>query len=139
MKRFFWIETLNFADGVLRIRLTELLEGEDGAGGFVGRPLEIQSASHTYDVVIEYVGHFQLHLEQTDGLSERAVPLQNFLYREEGSVFHAELAWSIETFANPPIPQGAAVVHYVVYAENYVVDVLAAQEPNVTEVNRGAV
>jgi hypothetical protein len=138
MRRFFCVKTLDFANGVLCVRLTELLEGEEGADGLIGRPLEIQSASRTYEVVIEQVGHFQVRPEPVGGLSEHATPLQDFLYREENSSFHVEYAWGTETFV-PCIPQGATVAHYVVYAENYVVDVLTAREPKVTEIGRGTV
>jgi hypothetical protein len=135
--RFHSAQALSFDDGVLRVRVVELLEG--APDGLIGRPLQVRPESRKFEVVIEQVGHFQVRPEPVGSLSARRERLHEFLYREHGTEFHAQHAWGAETLASPRLPHGASVVHYVVYAENYVVDVLASQEPTVTEVKDAAV
>ena len=137
MSRYHRAEGLTFDNGVLRVRLVELLEGEED--GLIGRPLQVLPGSRLFDVVIEQVGHVQIRPEPMGELSTHAKRLREFLYREHDTTFLAQHSFGAETFASPRLPHGTSVVHYVIYAENYVVDVLAAREPTITELKRAAV
>ncbi len=71
-------------------------------------------------------------------LSANADRLHEFLFREVGTEFQAQHEWGAKTMAIPRLRREAAVMHYVVYAENYVVDVLASHEPVVIELKNAA-
>ena len=138
MANFFAAESLFFRAGTLRVEVIELLEGKEGAGGVIGKPLEVQAASRVFKITVPQVGHFEVRAEPMGKLSKQAEALHPFLYREGNTTFLEEHRWGAETLASPRLPHGAPLVHFVIYTEQYVVDVLATGTPSVVEIPRNA-
>ena len=132
MSEFHVIEHFRFADGVLSMQVAELLEG--APDGLIGLPLSVLPNSRWYAVRIGGVGHFNVSPEPMVVLSKAARRITNFLFEELGSPYLVEWGWAAATFnLTRPKPQEPHLRHYVVHAENFVLNVLSAHEPEVRE------
>ena len=128
MARFHTIEALNLLGSRLEMTVTELLEGV--SDGVVGLPLVIRPNSQRYRVRFDAVGKFQVSPEPTSAISENAEKTAPFLYLEHDSKFKTENSWGATTFNfGRRFDQESNLKHYVVHAENYVVDVLTLDQP----------
>ncbi|MFT3758964.1 hypothetical protein [Thauera sp.] len=133
MPQYHVIRELGFEDGALSIGLEELLEGPPD--GFVGLPLMVLPASRKYAVRIAGVGHFVVCPEPVFSFGSNARKLTDFLYEEDDSALLAEYGWGAATFnLGHPRLVNREMRHFVVFADNFVVNVLSASEPTYSEV-----
>jgi len=127
------VEELAFREAKLSLLVVELLQGEPD--GLIGLPLVKRAESRRYTVEFSCVGHFKVGPEPFANISSNAIKEADFLYREPESQYLQDLRDSVSTFPmTRPWPANPVVRHYIVYAENFVLEVLAAVEPSVQEV-----
>lgn len=124
-------KSILFADGELRIELVELHTGEPD--GYVGLPLTITDNSKKLIVNFTQVGHFKTECETYSLLSRDAARVNSVTYEEKDSEYirrHSESA----LFAISRETEHVNIKHYVVWSENYVTHVLAADKPTTSEI-----
>ena len=133
MPNYHVVDDLAFRQGKLSLLVVELLPGEPD--GLIGLPLVKRPESRRYRVEISCVAHFKVGPEPFANISSNAIRQTDFLFHEPDSQYLRDLADSVSTFPmSRPWPENPVVRHYVVYAENFVLDVLTPVEPSVQEV-----
>jgi hypothetical protein len=133
MASYHIVEDLAFREANLSLLVVELLQGEPD--GFIGLPLVKRPESRRYRMEFSCVGHFKVGPEPFANISSNAIKQTDFLYREPESQYLRDLGDSVSIFPiSRPWPENPVVRHYVVYAENFVVEVLAAVEPSIQEI-----
>jgi len=133
MPSYHFVDDLAFREGKLSLLVVELLQGEPD--GVIGLPLVKRPESHRFRVEFSCIGHFKVGPEPFANISSNAIKQTDFLYCEPESQYLRDLADSVSTFPmSRPWPENPVVRHYVVYAENFVLEVLAAVEPSTQEV-----
>ena len=138
MPSYHVVDDLAFCEGKLSLLVVELLRGEPD--GLIGLSLTKRPESRRYRLEFSYVGHFKAGPEPFSNISANAMKQTDFLYCEPDSQYLRDLADSVSTFPmTRPWPANPVVRHYVVYAENFVLDVLAAIEPSIQEVTNANV
>jgi hypothetical protein len=133
MPSYHIVDDLAFRERKLSLLVVELLQGEPD--GLIGLPLVKRPESRRYRVEFTCVGHFKVGPEPFANISSNAIKQTDFLYREPESQYLRGLGDSVSTFPmSRPWPENQVIRHYVVYAENFVLEVLAAVEPSIQEV-----
>jgi hypothetical protein len=133
MPSYYVVNDLAYREGKLSLLVVELLQGEPD--GVIGLPLVKRPESRRYRVEFSCVGHFKVGPEPFANISSNAIQQTEFLYREPESQYLRDLGGSVSIFPmSRPWPANPVIRHYVVYAENFVLEVLAAVEPSVQEV-----
>ena len=132
-EKYYSVEEVSFAKGILTVRVASLHTGQPD--GLIGLPLTKTPESRSYLVTFKQVGRFRVLREPWNQLKDPFESLAKFVHRQLQSPYLAQNLESVTIF-NPDVPHGAQVQHYVVYGENYVVDVLAADSPTIRQLDR---
>ena len=91
-------------------------------------PIGVMPESTRHRIHFRNVGAFRVVPEPFNDVSDDAVRVSPFLFREAASRYLKEMEGAMH-LAN--IPTNSGVMHYVVYTENHVVHVLTSSEPQV--------
>jgi hypothetical protein len=132
--KFHIIDEINFLPSALTIRLTALHNGKPD--GLIGLPLMVTNESSRYLVKFEHVGRFRVINEAWNEFKKPYEEITNFVYRMIDSQYLQKYDETAKMFAFD-VPYDAKIEHYVVYSENYVVDILSASPPTVETLDDG--
>lgn len=131
--KFHIIDDVKFTPNTLSLYITSLHTGKPD--GLIGLPLVVTELSSRYLVEFEVVGRFQVVNEAFNKFKKPYEKITEFLYKMIDSQYLQEYGDSAKFFVRGTTSE-TTIEHYVVYSENFVVDVLSGTPPIIKILNK---